>query len=60
MKMRVPLAGNARQSIFGIGADRKHRLKWLFSQEKATFHCSQKVCVYSGNALADAANPWNR
>jgi hypothetical protein len=25
-------------SIFGIGVDRKHVLKWLFSKEKATLH----------------------
>jgi hypothetical protein len=37
--------------IFGIGVDRKHTLKWLFSQEKATLHGSQKVYVYSENAL---------
>src|ERR1019366_3559487 len=29
-------------SSFGIGADRKHALKWLFPQEKATFHRAQK------------------
>jgi hypothetical protein len=38
-------------SIFGIGVDQKHTLKWIFSQEKATFHGSQKVYVYSKNAL---------
>jgi thermostable 8-oxoguanine DNA glycosylase len=42
-------------SIFGIAVDRKHVLKWLFHQEKATFHGSQKVYVYSENALAPAA-----
>jgi len=31
--------------------NRKHTLKWLFSQEKATFHCSRKVYVNSENAL---------
>jgi hypothetical protein len=30
-------------SIFGIAVDRKHKLKWLFPQEKATFQCSQEV-----------------
>jgi hypothetical protein len=40
-----------RYSIFGNGVDRKHTLKWPFPQEKATFHCSQKVYVYSENAL---------
>ena len=40
-------------SIFGIGVDRKHILKWLFPQEKATFHGSKKVYVYSENALED-------
>jgi hypothetical protein len=38
-------------SIFGIGVDRKHVLKWLFSKEKATLHALQKVYVYSENAL---------
>jgi Spy/CpxP family protein refolding chaperone len=38
-------------SIFGIAVDRSHALKWLFLQEKATFHGSQKVYVYSENAL---------
>jgi hypothetical protein len=51
---------SAGYSIFGIDVDRKHTLKWLFSQpgppgqvfvrgveEKVTFHCSQKVYVYS-------------
>jgi hypothetical protein len=28
-----------------------HILKWLFHQGKATFQCSQKVYVYSENAL---------
>jgi hypothetical protein len=37
-------------SIFGIGVDRKHVLKWLFSKEKATLHAPQKVYVYSENA----------
>jgi hypothetical protein len=38
-------------SIFGIAVDRRHALKWLFPQEKATFHRPQKVYVYSENAL---------
>ena len=38
-------------SIFGIGVDRKHTLKWLFPQEKATFHGTEKVYMYSENAL---------
>jgi hypothetical protein len=51
-------------SIFGIGVDRKHALKWLFHPRgprkqvlvcgvrvKATFHGPQKVYVYSENAL---------
>jgi hypothetical protein len=38
-------------SIFGIGVDRKYALKWLFSQEKASLHGSQKVYVYFENAL---------
>ncbi|MGD0891303.1 MAG: hypothetical protein ABR923_07190 [Terracidiphilus sp.] len=37
-------------SIFGIGVDRKHTLKWLFLQEKATFHGTEKVYMYSENA----------
>ena len=40
-----------RYSIFGIGVDRKHLLKWLLSKEKATLHALQKVHVYSENAL---------
>jgi hypothetical protein len=28
----------ARYSIFGIGVDRRRIAKWLFPQEKATFH----------------------
>jgi thermostable 8-oxoguanine DNA glycosylase len=42
-------------SIFGIGVDRKHILKWLFPQEKATFHGSKKVYMYSENALVSVA-----
>jgi hypothetical protein len=42
-------------SIFGIGVDRKHTLKWLFPQEKATFDGSQKVYMYSENALSHSA-----
>src|SRR5271166_3253087 len=42
-------------SIFGIGVDRKHALKWLFPQGKATFHCFKKVYEYSENALDVAA-----
>ena len=38
-------------SSFGIGVDRKHALKWLFPQEKATFHRAQRVYVYSETAL---------
>jgi hypothetical protein len=38
-------------SIFGIGVDRKHTLKWFFPQEKTTFRGSEKVYVYSENAL---------
>jgi hypothetical protein len=38
-------------SIFGIGVDRKHALKWLFSKEKATLQALQKVYVCSENAL---------
>jgi hypothetical protein len=39
-------------AFFGMGIDRRHTLKWLFSQEKATLHGPQKVYVYSENALA--------
>ena len=39
-----------RHSIFGIAVDRKHTLKWLFPQEKATYQCTQEVSVYSENA----------
>jgi len=42
-------------SIFGITVDRKHNVKWLFPQEKATFHCSQKDYMYSENALKTAS-----
>jgi hypothetical protein len=42
-------------SIFGIGVDRKHILKWLFPQEKATFHGSKQVYMYSENALISTA-----
>ena len=49
------IAALAAYSIFGIAVDRKHTLKWLFPQEKATFQCSQKVYVYSENALRAAA-----
>jgi hypothetical protein len=34
-----------------MGVDRKHTLKWLFPQEKATFHGTEKVHMYSENAL---------
>jgi hypothetical protein len=49
--IRVPLAQGGGYSIFGIAVDRKHSFKWLFPQEKATFQCTQKVYVYSENAL---------
>jgi hypothetical protein len=39
-------------SIFGIGVARNRTLKWLFPQEKATFHSAQKVYVYSESAPA--------
>jgi hypothetical protein len=42
-------------SIFGIGVDRKHTPKWLFPQEKATFHGAEKVYMYSENALEPRA-----
>ena len=38
-------------SSFGIAADRRHTLKWLFHQEKATFLCTQEVYTNSENAL---------
>ena len=38
-------------SVFGIAVDRRKTLKWLFPQEKATFHNPEKVYVYSENAL---------
>ena len=38
--------------MFGIGVDRKHDAKWLFPQEKDTFHRFEKVYVYSENDLA--------
>jgi hypothetical protein len=38
-------------SIFGIGADRRKEAEWLFHQEKATLQSSQKVHMYSENAL---------
>jgi hypothetical protein len=45
-------------SIFGIAVDRRHALKWLFHQEKDTFHGSQEVYVYSENAPeTDKQNP---
>jgi len=34
-----------------ISVDRKHDAKWLFPQEKATSHRSQKVYLYSENGL---------
>jgi hypothetical protein len=43
--------GERAYSSFGIGVDRKHALKWLFHQEKATLHYTQKVFVYSETAL---------
>src|SRR5271166_1715873 len=45
------IARSETYSIFGIGVDRKHALKWLFPQGKATFHCCKEVYVYSENAL---------
>jgi hypothetical protein len=48
----VPVVAPFFYSIFGIGVDRKHTLKWLFPQEKATFHGTEKVYMYSENALA--------
>jgi hypothetical protein len=49
--LAVPRGQAGDYSIFGIGVDRKHILKWLFSKEKATLHALQKVYVYSENAL---------
>jgi hypothetical protein len=43
--------GISGYSSFGIAVDRKHALKWLFHQEKATIHYTQKVYVYSETAL---------
>src|SRR6266568_3976673 len=56
--------GRNNYSSFGIAIDRKHALQWLFHhwgprrralvagvEEKATFHCSQKVYAYSETAL---------
>src|SRR5580658_2982408 len=37
--------------IFGIAVDRNLTLKWLFSQEKATFQCRQKDHIDSESAL---------
>jgi hypothetical protein len=45
---------DAEFSIFGIGVDRKHVLKWLFPK-KATLHALQKVYLYSENALEPSA-----
>src|ERR1700687_5508082 len=44
--------GSVGYSSFGIGVDRRHALKWLFHQEKATLQYAQKVYVYSETALA--------
>jgi len=49
--MRCWSAADFPYSIFGIGVDRKHTLKWLFPQEKATYHGTEKVYMYSENAL---------
>jgi hypothetical protein len=51
----VPEAANGDYSIFGIAVDRSHALKWFFPQEKVAFHGSQKVYVYSENALNDGS-----
>jgi len=40
-----------RYSIFGIGVDRNQEAKWLFHREKAAFNDSQRVDMYSENAL---------
>ena len=45
----IPRTGH--YSVFGIAVDRRKTLKWLFPQEKATFHNPEKVYVYSENAL---------
>ena len=45
-------ANETRYSVFGIAVDRRKTLKWLFPQEKATFHNPEKVYVYSENAIA--------
>ena len=47
-------------SSFGIAINRKHAFKWLFHQEKATFHCAQKVYVNSETDLATQSQiiPW--
>jgi hypothetical protein len=47
----APAAHRETIVVFGIGVGRKHALKWLFPQEKATFHRAQKVYVYSETAL---------
>src|ERR1035441_717172 len=46
-------------SIFGIGVVGNRALKWLFPQEKATFHSAQKVYVYSESALNSHQLPLN-
>jgi hypothetical protein len=51
LKNKLILPFGERYSIFGIGVDRKYALKWLFSQEKASFCGCQKVYMYSENAL---------
>jgi hypothetical protein len=66
----VRVCEDSSYSIFGMGVDRKHNAKWLFSQwgphgqvfvrgveVKATFHCPQKVYVYSENALNPCLAP---
>jgi hypothetical protein len=52
------LARQIAYCIFGIGVDRKHTLKWLFPQEKATFHGTEKVYMYSENAREQHVCKW--
>jgi hypothetical protein len=45
-KEGIPISGMPSQAdgyrIFGITVDRRHALKWLFPQEKATMHAHKK------------------
>jgi hypothetical protein len=55
-----PLRNVTFYSVFGIGVDRRNALKCFFHQEKGTLKSTQKVYMYSENALAQRTSTARR